>query len=85
LYKNIGLKESYIFIKDMEVEDKDVKNDSILKAVIEKFEQRSAVGFKKYGVTLDRTDLSVLDSILHAQEELMDAILYLQKLPTLFT
>jgi len=54
--------------------------DTIVKAVVEKFLQRSAVGLAKYGVTLDRTDLGVLDWIQHAQEELMDGILYLEKL-----
>jgi len=34
----------------------------------------------KYGTNLDRTDLTVLDWIQHAQEEHMDAILYLEKL-----
>lgn len=54
--------------------------DSIVDSVIQKFLQRSAFGQEKYGVTLDRTDLSVKDWIQHAQEELMDAILYLEKL-----
>ena len=54
--------------------------DTIVRAVIEKFLQRSAVGVVKYGVTLDRTDLAPLDWIQHAQEELMDGILYLEKL-----
>lgn len=54
--------------------------DSIVDSVIQKFLQRSALGKEKYGVTLDRTDLSVKDWIQHAQEELMDAILYLEKL-----
>lgn len=54
--------------------------DSVVKAVINKFLERSALGKIKYGVTLDRTDLSTLDWINHTQEELMDAILYLQKL-----
>jgi hypothetical protein len=54
--------------------------DSIVDAVIKKFLERSAVGQKKYGVTLDRTDLKVFDWITHAQEELMDGILYLEKL-----
>jgi hypothetical protein len=54
--------------------------DSIVDAVIKKFLERSAVGQKKYGVTLDRTDLKVLDWITHTQEELMDAILYLERL-----
>jgi hypothetical protein len=54
--------------------------DSIVAAVIKKFAERSELGIKKYGVTLDRTDLGVLDWITHAQEELMDGILYLEKL-----
>lgn len=54
--------------------------DSIVQAVIEKFTMRAEFGKKKYGMTLDRTDLSVLDWITHAQEEHMDAILYLEKL-----
>ena len=40
----------------------------------------SQTRFQIYGVNLDRTDLSVLDWIQHAQEEHMDAILYLEKL-----
>ena len=54
--------------------------DSCVKNVIEKFIIRSEFGKKKYGTDLDRTDLSVLDWITHAQEEHMDAILYLEKL-----
>ena len=49
-------------------------------AVLEKFKQRSEVGQKKYGTNLDRTDLAFLDWVNHMQEELMDAILYLEKL-----
>jgi len=54
--------------------------DSIVKAVVAKFLQRSAVGKEKYGTDLDRKDLLLKDWIIHAQEELMDAILYLEKL-----
>jgi hypothetical protein len=54
--------------------------DSIVESVVRKFQDRSLVGIKKYGVTLDRTDLGLADWIQHAQEELMDAILYLEKL-----
>ena len=54
--------------------------DSIVQAVVKKFLERSALGQKKYGTTLDRTDLKPLDWIQHAQEELMDGILYLEKL-----
>ena len=54
--------------------------DSIVKSVIQKFLDRSAVGKEKYGTDLDRKDLSKQDWIKHAQEELMDGILYLEKL-----
>jgi hypothetical protein len=54
--------------------------DSVVKSVINKFMDRAAMGYKKYGKDLDRTDLSALDWINHAQEEHMDAILYLEKL-----
>jgi len=59
--------------------------DSIVQAVIQKFQERSELGQKKYGVTLDRTDLSPLDWIQHAQEELMDGILYLERLKKTYT
>ena len=54
--------------------------DTIVDSIIQKFLQRSARGQTKYGTTLDRTDLSTEDWIQHTQEELMDAILYLEKL-----
>ena len=56
------------------------KADSVVQSIIKKFLERSELGKKKYGVTLDRTDLEPLDWIQHAQEELMDGILYLEKL-----
>lgn len=56
--------------------------DSIVLAVIDLFKSRAAFGKQKYGTDLDRTDLKTLDWIQHAQEELMDGILYLQKLKT---
>ena len=54
--------------------------DSIVASVIEKFKQRSEFGQRKYGTNLDRTDLTFLQWATHMQEELMDAILYLEKL-----
>lgn len=56
--------------------------DSIVNSVIGAFIGRSNIGLQKYGTTLDRDDLSILDWIQHAQEEHMDAILYLEKLKT---
>jgi hypothetical protein len=59
-------------------------HDTIVNTVIDSFIKRSNFGYQKYGTTLDRDDLSVLDWIQHAQEEHMDAILYLEKLKTYY-
>jgi hypothetical protein len=56
------------------------KLDSVVTSVIDQFTQRSLVGQKKYGTDLDRKDLTTLDWIEHAKQELMDGILYLEKL-----
>lgn len=48
--------------------------------VIEKIQERAKFGAKKYGVTMERTDLNELDWLIHAQEEAMDMAVYLQKL-----
>lgn len=53
--------------------------DSIVISIIDKFKNRAKQGKNKYGVDLDRTDLSLLDYIEHAQQEYMDSILYLEK------
>lgn len=56
----------------------DVVRDKYVQAVKDKFEKRSQIGIKKYNVTLEREDLSLLDWINHAQEEAMDLTLYLE-------
>lgn len=69
---------------DMDIDsnqiDGNIQLDSVVTSIINKFKSRAVFGFKKYGTNLDRNDLSVLDWIQHAQEEHMDAILYLEKL-----
>ena len=59
------------------------KYDSVVSAVVSAFQKRAEFGQKKYGTTLDRNDLSFLQWVQHAQEELMDAILYLEKMKQL--
>jgi hypothetical protein len=54
--------------------------DSVVSSIIEKFQTRAKFGKKKYNTDLDRKDLSTVEWINHAQEELMDGILYLEKL-----
>lgn len=60
-------------------------SDTIVESVLEKFLARSHVGQRKYGTTLDRTDTSFLAWIQHTQEELMDAVLYLEKMKQLLS
>jgi len=61
-------------------QDSKITNDSVVNSIISQFAERSRVGLEKYGTTLDRTDLSILDWVQHAQEEMMDGILYLEKI-----
>jgi hypothetical protein len=56
------------------------KTDSVVDSIIDQFVERASFGKTKYGVDLDREDLSVLEWIEHAKQEHMDAILYLEKL-----
>ncbi len=54
--------------------------DSVVSSIINQFTTRALMGQKKYGVNLDRDDLSLLEWIEHAKQEHMDAILYLEKI-----
>lgn len=54
--------------------------DPILLKVLAKYYERSQRGIEKYGRTLDRDDLNLIDWLNHLQEELMDATLYIEKL-----
>ena len=56
--------------------------DPVVRHVVDKFVSRSDVGFEKYGSTLDderRLKMKGLTKYLNdVQEELMDAVLYIQ-------
>ena len=62
----------------MQIETK----DEIVQAVLKKMDQRSLIGQKKYGATMmeeivgEKKDLNRF--IIDVQEEMMDAILYLE-------
>jgi len=53
---------------------------SIEKTVAVKILNRAEVGKVKYNTTMERTDLSKVDWLKHAQEEAMDLAVYLEKL-----
>lgn len=49
-------------------------------AVCEKIQQRAKFGLEKYGVTLEREDLTELQWLIHAQEEAMDFVNYIERI-----
>ena len=49
-------------------------------AVIEKIRVRRLTGRRKYGTTMERTDLNQLQWLKHAQEEAMDLAIYLERI-----
>lgn len=53
--------------------------DPVVERVVNKFVSRSDIGYKKYGVTLEEDPSKMFEWLNHLQEELMDAVLYLQK------
>lgn len=54
--------------------------DEIVRNVLKRFNARSWVGIDKYSTTLERSDLSTLEWLQHAQDEAMDFVLYLERL-----
>jgi hypothetical protein len=59
--------------------------DPVVERVVDKFVSRSDVGFAKYGVTLRDDPSNMFAWLNHLQEELMDAVLYLQKAKEVYT
>jgi hypothetical protein len=59
--------------------------DKIIQQVVDKFQERSDVGYKKYGVTLHDDEPNMHKWLNHLQEELMDAVNYLEKLKMTMT
>ena len=59
--------------------------DPVVERVVNKFVSRSDVGYKKYGLTLEDDHSNMPAWLNHLQEELMDAVLYLQKAKEVYT
>ena len=59
--------------------------DPVVKRVVNKFVSRSDVGYSKYGTTLEDDPSEMFAWLNHLQEELMDAVLYLQKAKETYT
>ena len=59
------------------------EKDKIVQKVVDKFNQRSEVGIKKYNTTLQENNDGLLKFLTHLQEELMDATLYIEKIKSI--
>lgn len=57
-----------------------MRTDPIVDQVIAKFQQRSSVGIEKYNTTLHENNRD--NYLLHLQQELQDATLYIEKILT---
>jgi hypothetical protein len=53
--------------------------DPVVQCVVNKFVDRSDVGFAKYGKTLRDDSSDIFTWLNHFQEELQDGILYIEK------
>ena len=61
------------------MEDLPGVKDPIIREVIKKIIGRSDTGLAKYGVSLEEDPGSLDDFLNHLQEELMDAVNYIEK------
>ena len=60
------------------ISNNEQKEDKIVTQIVDKFKARSEIGIKKYGTTLEENNND--DFFEHLSEELMDSLLYLQKI-----
>ena len=54
--------------------------DKNVERVCERLSNRADAGLKKYGVTTERDDLGLAEWIQHLQDELLDAVVYSERL-----
>jgi hypothetical protein len=57
-----------------------LRTRAITEAVVVQLRTRAEKGKEKYGTTMERDDLTLMQWLQHLQEELMDAAVYVEKL-----
>lgn len=65
---------------DASADSEPASGDPLVDAVRARLAARARAGQAKYGTTMLRTDLDTMDWIRHAQEELLDGAVYLERL-----
>lgn len=53
---------------------------AIEERVIQRIRSRAEMGLRKYGKTVERTDLTEIQWLRHAQEEALDLAVYLERI-----
>ena len=79
-YKRHGNPQILKDIEEIKRREKAITGDVIVQRVMDDYNKRSKAGIEKYGTTLEREDLNLLEWLQHFQEELMDATLYVEKI-----
>ena len=67
-------------LAELEEEIMQTYSDKIVQRIIDKFSDRSIEGIIKYNTTLNDSEEGLLAFVNHAQDELMDCVLYLEKI-----
>lgn len=52
--------------------------DPNVEAIVARFRRRSDAGILQYGCTTERADIDLFGWLNHLQEELMDAVVYIE-------
>ena len=73
------LNDDSLIIEPLTTFSKNLTKDKIVLQVMNDLNDRSRVGVEKYGVTLERDDLSLKDWLHHAYEECLDQANYLKR------
>ena len=73
------LNNDSLIIEPLITFSKNLTKDKIVLQVMNDLNDRSRIGVEKYGVTLERNDLSLKDWLQHAYEECLDQANYLKR------
>ena len=65
--------------KDLVILSKDLVPDPLVRKICERVINRSNVGIKKYGNTMEQINMDLKSAIENTIEELLDAAVYLEK------